>query len=194
MMLMKPFQGDSFFRVPTFMARDFDVINRNSDKRFMTNDSPALGKTFSFAYGRNKCYKYRKKTFLVQIFSKVFALLFRTFVPLSQRSPNVFVRGSHKLLHNSPRAGHLTQCDCFEKCYILPGLRNRSRSRSQSRCRSRKESEVFGWCRSGIFYPTPTPKVQLNHFLHHTPKLGIPVEVVQFLLTLVETEISCCAP
>jgi len=30
----------------------------------------------------------------------------------------------------------------------------------------------------------PTPDVQLNHFLHHTPKLGIPVEMVQFLLKL----------
>jgi len=36
------------------------------------------------------------------------------------RGLNVFVRGSHKLLHNSSRAGHLTQCDCFGVCYILP--------------------------------------------------------------------------
>ena len=34
----------------------------------------------------------------------------------------------------------------------------------------------------GIF--CPTPDVQLDHFLHHTPKLGIPVEMVQFLLEL----------
>jgi len=34
----------------------------------------------------------------------------------------------------------------------------------------------------GFFCPTPTPGVQLDHFLHHTPKLGIPVEMVQFLL------------
>ena len=63
------------------------------------------------------------------------------------------------------------------------------------------ESEVFGWSRipnnttsrSRIF--CPTPDVQLDHFIHHTPKLGIPVEMVQFLLKLfVETEISCCAP
>ena len=40
----------------------------------------------------------------------------------------------------------------------------------------------------------PTPKVQLNHFLHHIPKLGIPVEMVQFILTLIETENSCCLP
>jgi len=33
-------------------------------------------------------------------------------------------------------------------------------------------SEVFGWSRSRIF--SPTPEVQLNHFLHRTPKLGIP--------------------
>jgi len=29
-----------------------------------------------------------------------------------------------------------------------------------------------------------TPKVQLDHFLHHTLKLLIPVEIVQFLLKL----------
>jgi len=34
---------------------------------------------------------------------------------------------------------------------------------------------------------------QLDHFLHYTPKLGILVEMVQFLLKLVET-VSCCAP
>jgi len=38
--------------------------------------------------------------------------------------------------------------------------------------------------RSQIFCPTPTPEVQLDHFLHHTPKLGSPVEMVQFLLKL----------
>ena len=68
----------------------------------------------------------------------------------------------------------------------------------RSRSRSCKVSEVFGWCRSRIpdnsrssslcrsriFCPTPTPEVQLDHFLHHTPKLGIPVEMVQFLLKL----------
>ena len=32
------------------------------------------------------------------------------------------------------------------------------------------------------FCPTPTPDVQLDHFLHHTLKLGMPVELVQFLL------------
>jgi len=68
----------------------------------------------------------------------------------------------------------------------------------RSRSRSCKVSEVFGWCRSRIpnnsrssslcrsriFCPTPTPEVQLDHFLHHTPKLGIPVEMVQFLLKI----------
>ena len=57
---------------------------------------------------------------------------------------------------------------------------------------TRKESEVFGCSRiphntgsrSRIFCPIPTPDVQLDHFLHHTPKLGIPVEMVQFLLKL----------
>jgi len=31
---------------------------------------------------------------------------------------------------------------------------------------------------------TPTPDVQLDHFLHHTPKLGIPIEMVEFLMKL----------
>ena len=39
-----------------------------------------------------------------------------------------------------------------------------------------KELEVFGW--SQIF--CPTPEVQMNHFLHHTPKLGIPIECYYF--------------
>jgi len=34
----------------------------------------------------------------------------------------------------------------------------------------------------GIF--CPTPDVQLDHFSHHTPKFGIPVEMVQFLSKL----------
>jgi len=34
----------------------------------------------------------------------------------------------------------------------------------------------------GFVCPTPTPEVQLDHFLHHTPKLGIPVEMVRLLL------------
>jgi len=36
----------------------------------------------------------------------------------------------------------------------------------------------------GFFCPTPTPEIQLDHFLHHAPKLGIPVETVQFLMKL----------
>jgi len=40
----------------------------------------------------------------------------------------------------------------------------------------------------------PTPDVQLDHFLHHTPKMGIRGEMIQFPLQFVETKISCCAP
>jgi len=47
-----------------------------------------------------------------------------------------------------------------------------SRSRIRKNTRSR--------CRNRIFCPTSTPGVQLNNFLHHTLKLGIPVEMVQF--------------
>jgi len=36
----------------------------------------------------------------------------------------------------------------------------------------------------GFFCLTPTLQAQLNYFLHHTPKLGIPVEMVQFYLKL----------
>jgi len=32
----------------------------------------------------------------------------------------------------------------------------------------------------GCFCPTPTPDIQLNHFLHRTPTLGIRVEMVEF--------------
>ena len=32
--------------------------------------------------------------------------------------------------------------------------------------------------------PTPNPDFQLTYFLHHTLKLGIPVEMLQFLLKL----------
>jgi len=46
----------------------------------------------------------------------------------------------------------------------------------------------------GVGFFCPTPDAQLDHFLHHTPKLGIPVEMVQSFETFVEIEISCCAP
>jgi len=36
----------------------------------------------------------------------------------------------------------------------------------------------------GFFCPTPTPDVQLDHILHHTPKFGIPFDMVQFILKL----------
>ena len=40
----------------------------------------------------------------------------------------------------------------------------------------------FGWSRSRIF--SPTPDVQLDKFLYHTSKMGIPVETVKFLMKL----------
>jgi len=43
--------------------------------------------------------------------------------------------------------------------------------------------------RSRIF--CPTPDVQFDHFLHHIPKFGIPLEMVQFLLKLMLKQISC---
>jgi len=66
----------------------------------------------------------------------------------------------------------------IQKVCLKPGLRSRSR----------KEPDVFGWSRTpnntGSRIVCPTPDVQLDHYLHHTPKLGIPVEMVQFLLKL----------
>jgi len=56
------------------------------------------------------------------------------------------------------------------------------------------ESEVFGWSRSGIPNNTGSRNriclfdsdsgYPIGSFLYHTPKLGIPVEMVQFLLKL----------
>jgi len=44
------------------------------------------------------------------------------FIRLDQGFPTFVVRGRgpHKLLHNSPRAGHLTCCDCFGICCNPP--------------------------------------------------------------------------
>ena len=36
----------------------------------------------------------------------------------------------------------------------------------------------------GVGFFCPTPDVQLDHFLHNTSKLGISLEMVQFLLKL----------
>jgi len=39
---------------------------------------------------------------------------------VDQASPNFFVRGPHKLSHNSSGAGQFMLCDCFGICCILP--------------------------------------------------------------------------
>jgi len=46
----------------------------------------------------------------------------------------------------------------------------------------------------GVGQKNPTPDVQLDSFLHHSPKLGIPVEMVQFLLKLLLKQSSCNVP
>jgi len=47
----------------------------------------------------------------------------------------------------------------------------------------------------GVGFFCPTPDVQLDNFLHHTPKSGIPVEMVTISFeTFVESEVSYCAP
>jgi len=40
----------------------------------------------------------------------------------------------------------------------------------------------------GVGFFCPTPDVQLDNFLHYTPKLRIPVEMVQYLLKLLLKE------
>ena len=79
-------------------------------------------------------------------------------------------------------------------CSVSVIAGNKASLQAGLRSRSRKESEIFGWSRSRIpdntgsrsrfFCRTPTPDVQFDHFSHHTPKLGIPVEMVQFPLKL----------
>jgi len=57
----------------------------------------------------------------------------------------------------------------------------------QAGLRSRRFSGGVGFLTTlgvGVRFFCPTPEVQLNHFLHHTPKLGIPVGMIQFLLKL----------
>jgi len=39
---------------------------------------------------------------------------------VEQVFPNFFILGPHTLLRNSERVGHLTLCDCFGICYIVP--------------------------------------------------------------------------
>jgi len=59
---------------------------------------------------------------------------------------------------------------------------------AEIRLRSRTPNNT----RSRIFCPTPT--VQLDHVLRHTPKLGTLVEMVQFLWNFLQIGNSCCAP
>jgi len=59
---------------------------------------------------------------------------------------------------------------------------------------------VFGW--SWCLIPKSTgswnqifsltPQVQLDHFLHRTPKLGIPVEITIYFETFVEADFLLC--
>ena len=44
----------------------------------------------------------------------------------------------------------------------------------------------------GVFLSDPDSEVQWDHILHHTPKLGIPFEIVQFLLKLLLKHNSWC--
>ena len=71
---------------------------------------------------------------------------------------------------------------CFLSCLALHGISALEVCMTlfPAGLRSGKGLEVYGWSRiakntrSRIFYPTPTPQVQLNHFLHRTPKHGRP--------------------
>ena len=61
-----------------------------------------------------------------------------------------------------------------------------------------KKTKSRNGCGSRIFYPTPTPEVQLNHFLHRTPKLGVLTRACWSGTISFETSIdalnSCCVP
>ena len=46
----------------------------------------------------------------------------------------------------------------------------------------------------GVGFFCPTPNAQVDHFLHHTPKMGILGKMIQFLLQFVETIIPSCVP
>jgi len=88
------------------------------------------------------------------------------------------------LLSNSIRFLKTT-CHCHVILWFEPRLRSQSR----------KESEVFGWsqiCNNTSSWSWKfclTLEVQLNYFLHHTPELRIPVEMVQFLMKLLLKQI-----
>jgi len=72
-------------------------------------------------------------------------------------------------------------------------------TKSGYQCRSRKESEVFGWsrCRNpnnarsrsrsrNVLSDSGSP---IDLFFHHTSKLGIPIEMVQFRLKILKQRI-----
>jgi len=75
--------------------------------------------------------------------------------------------------------------------FISHSSENLLRSRvAESELKPEPESEVFAWSRSRIPNNTGSQSriflsnsdVHMDHFLHHTPKMAIPVEMVQFLL------------
>ena len=67
-----------------------------------------------------------------------------------------------------------------------------SRIPNNIRSRSRRFLSRVGFLTTlgvGVGFFCSTPEIQLHHSLHHTPKLGIPVEMVQFLLKILLKEI-----
>ena len=65
-----------------------------------------------------------------------------------------------------------------------PGKLSQVWSLSYQDCGVVSSRRFLGGVGVRFFCPTPTPNVQLDHFIHHTPKLGIPVDIVQYLLKL----------
>jgi len=55
---------------------------------------------------------------------------------------------------------------------------------AEQSCGVVRSRRLLGGVGVGFFCPTPTPDAQLDHFLHYTLKLGIPVEMLQFFLKL----------
>jgi len=77
--------------------------------------------------------------------------------------------------------------------WLIAGLRSRCRSRVARSRRYLGGVGVIFLTTVGVGFLSD-PGSPIESFLHHTPKLGIPVEMVKFLLKLTETGNSCCVP
>jgi len=84
------------------------------------------------------------------------------------------------MVHFSHHFPASTMC-CLQKWGLAAGLRNRSRSFFDEVGVGFLKTPGVG---VGNFCPTLTLDVHLDNFLHHTLKLGIPIEMAKFFLKL----------